>query len=154
MLFYIAADHRGFKLKESLKEYLKKGGYQVWDYGNEIYDENDDFPIFVKKVAEKISMDPQGSRGIVICGSGAGADIVANKFPKVRSVVAINAEQVASTRSDDDTNVLTFASNYIEEEEAKRILGVWMATPFSEEGKYKRRLGEIEIIEWEKFKQE
>lgn len=147
MLIYIGSDHQGFELKELIKRQLKQGGYEVIDMGNSSYDENDDYPIFAKKVAEKVSIDSNNSRGILICGSGAGVDIVANKFPNIRSVVAINSDQASATRSDDDTNILSLAANYLEEEKLKDIVRVWLLTPFSGEERHKRRLKQISEIE-------
>ena len=147
MIIYIGADHKGFELKKIIKEQLKESGYEVRDLGNVVYDENDDYPLFAKNVAEKVSQDFQNSRGILICGSGAGVDIVANKFPNIRSVLAMNIDQVSVTRADDDTNVLSLPADYLSTEQAKGIIGVWLSTPFSGGEKYKRRLKEIEKIE-------
>lgn len=149
MIIYIGADHQGFYLKENIKQFLEEKGYEVIDVGNLQYDNNDDYPEFAKKVAERISKNPQNSRGVVICGSGAGADIVANKFQNIRSVLAINADQAAATRNDDDTNVLALAAAFTGEEEAKKIAGAWLSAPFSGEEKHKRRIREIEMIELE-----
>ncbi len=79
MLIFIGADHRGFQLKESLKKYLEDSGYEVIDVGNDHYDENDDYPDFAAKAAKAVREDPANRRGILICGSGVGVDVVANK---------------------------------------------------------------------------
>lgn len=147
MLIYLAADHRGFRLKESLKQYLKSSGYEVIDVGNTELVEGDDYPDFAALAARKVSMDPENSRAVLACGSGVGMDIVANKFPHVRSVLALNPDQVMSSRSDDNTNALCFAADHIEEDEARRILGAWLPTQFSGEERHKRRLRKIEDIE-------
>lgn len=147
MLIYIGADHRGFQLKESLKNYLKQSGYEVVDVGAETYNERDDYPDFAALAARKVSLDPVNSRAILICGSGAGVDIVANKFPHVRSVLALNAEQVLASKNDDDTNVLSFAADHIEEEDARRIVAGWLSAQFSVEERFLRRLRKIEDLE-------
>ncbi|OGM91120.1 hypothetical protein A2999_01110 [Candidatus Wolfebacteria bacterium RIFCSPLOWO2_01_FULL_38_11] len=147
MLIYIGADHRGFKLKESLEKYLKNQGYEIIDAGNGNLDKGDDYPDFAKLVARAISQDPINRRGILICGSGAGVDIVANKFDGVRSALATNVEQAKMSRSDDDTNILSLAAEFTNEESAKEILNVWLKTPFSGEEKHKRRLEKISEIE-------
>ncbi|MEK7634342.1 MAG: RpiB/LacA/LacB family sugar-phosphate isomerase [Patescibacteria group bacterium] len=147
MLIYIGADHRGFKLKESLKNFLKSQEYEAVDIGNDKYDENDDYPDFAALVSRQVSQDLINRRGILICGSGAGVDIVANKFKGIRSVLAINAEQAQKSRSDDDTNILSLAADFISEEEAIKILDVWLKTPFSGEENYKRRIAKINKIE-------
>lgn len=147
MLIYIGADHRGFQLKESLKNYLKTSGYEVVDVGNDKYVAGDDYPEFAALVARKISLDPENSRGVLLCGSGVGVDVAANKFKNVRSALAFNTEQAAASRSDDNTNVLSLAADYFNEDDAKKILSVWLATNFSGEERHQRRLKKIEDIE-------
>ncbi len=147
MLIYIGADHRGFQLKESLKNYLKQSGYEVVDVGAETLNERDDYPDFAGIAARKVSLDPENSRGILICGSGAGVDVVANKFKNVRSVLALNPDQAAASKNDDNTNVISFAADYIEEAEAQKILSAWMSAQFSGEERFQRRLRKIEDLE-------
>ncbi|MBI4992241.1 MAG: RpiB/LacA/LacB family sugar-phosphate isomerase [Candidatus Harrisonbacteria bacterium] len=147
MLVYIGADHRGFPLKESLKKYLQENGYEAVDVGNKKLDPKDDYPDFASKVAKEVSLDPEHSRGIVICGSGVGVDVVANKYPNVRSALAATPDQAMDSRNDDDTNVLALAANYLSEDEALKITEVWLQTDFSEEERHWRRLGKIEKIE-------
>jgi ribose 5-phosphate isomerase B len=147
MLIYIGADHQGFKLKEALKGFLKNKGYEVVDLGNDHYDENDDYPDFAAKVAKAVSDDPENRRGILICRSGAGVDIVANRFKGVRSVLAISPDQVYLSRNDDDTNVLSLASEFINEETAQKVVLTWLTTPFPGEEKHKRRLQKISNLE-------
>ena len=149
MIIYIGADHRGFNLKEQIKADLKNQGYEVVDVGAEKYDEADDYPVFAKAVGEKVSLDPDRSRGILICGSGVGVDIAANKFKKVRAGLAISPDQVYSARHDDNVNVLVLAADFIEESEASKMVKTFLATPFGGDERYKRRVGEISEIEEE-----
>jgi ribose 5-phosphate isomerase B len=142
MLIYIGADHRGFNLKETIKKSLKDEGYEVVDVGNNHYDEKDDYPDFAKLVAQEISKD-SNSRGILICGSGVGVDIVANKFKGVRSALVSNSDQAYSSRNDDDANVLSLAADFLDEEQIKKILSTWLATPFANEENFRRRLEKI-----------
>src|SRR3989344_6520810 len=146
MLIYIGADHRGFRLKESLKQYLKNSGYEVVDVGAEKLVEGDDYQDFAALAARKVSLDPENSRGILICGSGVGMDVVANKFKNVRSALALNPDQAAASKNDDNTNVLCFASDYIEEAEAQKITSAWMSAQFSGEERFQRRLRKIEDL--------
>jgi ribose 5-phosphate isomerase B len=143
MFIYIGADHRGFELKESLKGFLKTKNYEVFDLGNDHLDKDDDYSDFAKSVAEKISADPSESRGVLICGSGVGMDIAANRFKNVRSVLAFSPEHAAVSRKDDDTNVLSLAADFLKEDEARGILSVWLETSFSGEEKYMRRINKI-----------
>ena len=147
MIIYIGADHRGFQLKEKLKQFLVNKGYTVFDKGNDHYDEADDYPEFVSLVAQEIIKDPDNRRGILICGSGVGIDIAANKFPRVRSALASNADQAFLSRNDTDANVLCLAADFLDEETAKKILTVWLMTSFSQEERHKRRIRKIGEIE-------
>jgi len=147
MVVYFGADHRGFKLKETLKDFLRNEGYEVADLGAAIYEQGDDYPDFAAAVAKKVGLEQEVDRGILICGSGVGVDIVANKFLGVRAALAISADQIYNARHDDDVNVLCLASDFISEEDAKKIIGVFMATPFGAEERHKRRLGKISEIE-------
>jgi ribose 5-phosphate isomerase B len=147
MVIYLGSDHRGFKLKESMSAFLKERGYEVADLGNAAYDENDDYADFAKLVSQKVSLSPENDRGILFCGSGAGMDMAANKFRKVRSILAISADQVYAARHDDNANVLSLAAGFTGEEDAKKIINVFIETPFSGEVRHQRRLDKIAQIE-------
>jgi ribose 5-phosphate isomerase B len=146
MVIYLGSDHRGFKLKESMSAFLKGKGYEAVDLGNTVYDESDDYTDFAKLVAQKISLTP-GDQGIRFCGSGAGVDMAANKFRKVRSVLAISSDQVYQARHDDDANILSIAANFTGEEDAKKIISTFVETPFGKEERHQRRLDKITQIE-------
>ncbi|MDI6821177.1 MAG: RpiB/LacA/LacB family sugar-phosphate isomerase [Patescibacteria group bacterium] len=143
MIIYIGADHRGFGLKEYLSGILRQSGFTVVDFGNDHYDENDDFVDFARAVAEKVNIDYEGSRGILICGSGVGVDVVANRYPNVRSALVGNTDQAFDSRNDDNANILCLGANYLESAVAKKILEIWLQTSFSEEVRYKRRINKI-----------
>lgn len=146
MIIYIGADHRGFKLKESLIKFIKAEGFEAIDLGAERYDHEDDYPDFAVKVAEKVSAD-SGSRGIVICGSGGGVSIVANKYKGIRSFIGFTPEQAKATKLDEDTNVLSLAADYISEDLAKDIVHAWLSAHFSGEDRHMRRLEKITAVE-------
>lgn len=147
MNIYLGADHRGFRLKQQLKDYLKQSLYSIFDLGNDRFDENDDYPDFASLVAQKVSSDPQNNVGIVICGSGVGVDVVANKFRNVRSALCFNSDQAFISRSDDNTNVLALPADFLEFEDAKKIVSAWLQTPFSGGERHKRRLKKIERLD-------
>ena len=147
MLIYLGADHRGFQIKEYIKVLLKNMGYEVSDMGSFRYDANDDYPEFASLVAERVSRDNENSRGILICGSGVGMDIIANKFPLVRSALVTSSDQAFDSRNDDDANILCLASNYLDAETIKKITLTWLKTPFSREERYRRRINTIHQIE-------
>lgn len=147
MLIYIGADHRGFQLKEILKNFLKEQGYEVVDVGNDHYDENDDYPDFAKLVGRAVGQDPVNRRGVLICGSGVGMDIVANRFKGVRSALVSVPDQAYLSRHDDDANILSLAADFINENDAKKILSTFLQTPFSGKENFQRRLGKIKLLE-------
>lgn len=147
MLIYIGADHRGFKLKESIKKAIQNQGYQLVDVGNEMYQEDDDYVDYAVLVAKAVQEEPFTRKGILICGSGAGMDIVANKFKGVRSVLGCNSDQVFSARNDDDVNVLCLAADFLDEDEALKIAKSFLTAPFSGENKFRRRIQKISDLE-------
>ena len=147
MLIYIGADHKGFQLKEILKGQLAQWGYETSDVGNVQLDENDDYPDFAGKVGMAVSQEPFSRKGVLICGSGVGVDIIANKFKRVRSSLAFSADQASAARHDDDANVLCLPADFISQEDAIKILSIWLQTPFSEDPNHRRRLAKISDIE-------
>lgn len=147
MVIYLGADHQGFQLKEDIKSFLQEKGYEVVDMGNTDEVPEDDYPDFAAKVAEKVGLDPENGRGILVCGSGVGMDIVANKFRNVRSALAATPEQAFAARNDDDTNILSLASHSVTNELAKKIISVWLQTPFSGAERHRRRIDKIKRIE-------
>ncbi len=147
MIIYIGADHRGFSLKKIITQDLKKDGHEVVDCGDFEKKKDDDYPDFARAVAEKVAGTGGDARGIVICGSGFGVDIVANKFSGVRSALAMSAEQIRVGRHDDNVNVLSLAADFIKLEEALNIVHVFLSTSFEKEDRYSRRLGKITELE-------
>lgn len=145
MKIYLAADHRGFELKEKIKNFLSQD-HEVIDLGNEVLNKEDDFTDYVKKVGEQISQNPN-EKGIVFCGSGAGAEITANKFDNVRAALGVNAEQVRNARTDDDINVLAVATDYADFESTKHIINSFLQTEFVPSEKHLRRLDKIKNLE-------
>ncbi|HEY4520602.1 MAG TPA: RpiB/LacA/LacB family sugar-phosphate isomerase, partial [Candidatus Paceibacterota bacterium] len=146
-MIYLGADHRGFQLKEIIKDYLDETEKEYEDLGAFEIDPNDDYPVYAKRVADHVQYPED--RGIVICGSGVGVDEVANKVAGVRSGLAINRKQIEAARHDDDINVLALASDHTPEEEAKGIVKVFLETGFSGEERYIRRINEIRDLESE-----
>lgn len=146
-MIYIGADHRGYKLKEKIKLYLKDLDFEFKDLGASELDPDDDYPDYAISVAEKVAEDLEGNRGVLICGSGVGVDIVANKFKGIRSALVFKTQQARMSRNDDNTNILSLAADFIDENSAKEILRVWLETPFSRVERYARRLEKIKAIE-------
>jgi ribose 5-phosphate isomerase B len=147
MNIYIGADHRGFALKNVLAAELKNEGYTVIDVGAATLVEGDDYPDFARAVAENVAQDTVNRRGIVICGSGFGVDITANKVMGIRAALAMSPDHISQGRHDDDVNVLALAADFIEEEDAKKIMKVFLATPAAKDERYLRRQEEIREVE-------
>ncbi|MBU2109392.1 RpiB/LacA/LacB family sugar-phosphate isomerase [Patescibacteria group bacterium] len=142
MKIFLGTDHAGFKLKEKLKAYLIELGYEIQDMGNFIYDKQDDYPDFIPLVAGKVAEDPEHSRGIVLGGSGQGEAMVANRIKGVRAAVVYNYNEdiVKLSREHNDANILSLGARFLSEEEAKKIVKLWLETPFSNEERHKRRI--------------
>lgn len=142
MKIFIGADHRGFELKGKLIEWLNSNGYQTQDCGAFEYNQGDDYPDFAKAVAQKVNAE-EGSRGIVICATGIGADIVSNRSPNIRCGLGFNIDQIKKTRGDDDINILALASMFTSEESAKELVQTFLQTEFQPTEKHTRRLEKI-----------
>ena len=143
---YLGADHRGYRLKEKVKEWLEEGGDEGEGLGARELNPDDDYPVFAERVGTMVA-DNKGSRGILMCGSGVGVDVVANKFDGVRASVGKSKEQVEAGRADDDMNVLVLAADFTKEQEAKEIVKGFLETDFSGKNRHKRRIEEITRIE-------
>ncbi len=146
-MIYIGADHRGYKLKEILRVYLQELGYDFEDLGNKELNPDDDYPDFALAVAKKVAENPEENRGILICGSGVGVDIVANKTKSIRSALCFNVKQAQMSRNDDNANVLSLSADFISEGLAKEIVKIWLETPFSGLEHHARRIEKIQEIE-------
>ena len=146
MKVYFGADHRGYKLKEEIKNWLKELKYEAKDMGAYEFNEKDDYTLYAEKVGSIVGKE-KGSRGILLCGSGVGVDIVANKFDGVRASIGKSKEQIKAGRNDDDMNILVIAADYTSKEEAKGMLKVFLETKFSQKEKFKKRLEDIRRIE-------
>ncbi len=147
MTIYIGADHGGFNLKEYLKAALANEAYTVVDCGAAMVVPDDDYPDYALIVAKKVSADPMQNRGILICRSGFGMDITANKVDGVRSALAMSPDHAYQARHDSDANVLALAADFLDEPTALKIVKVFLGTPFAKEEKYARRLEKVRAIE-------
>ena len=140
----IAADHAGFALKEKLKAYLRKKGLKVEDLGT-ASTRRCDYPEFAYTLARQVSTGKY-NRGVLICKTGIGNSIVANRFPGVRAALCYNVKAARLSREHNDSNVLVLGSAFVNAGQARRILWVWLNTAFSS-GRHKRRLNQIKKIE-------
>ncbi|MBI5065540.1 RpiB/LacA/LacB family sugar-phosphate isomerase [Candidatus Woesearchaeota archaeon] len=147
----IGADHAGFKLKESLKVFLKHHRYQVVDKGNIKYDPTDDYPDYAAKVARAVTKDV---KGILVCGSAEGICIAANKIKGIRAVAVWNLENAKLSREHNDANVLCLSGGGMLKptgglpiKKAEQITLTWLKTEFSNEPRHVRRINKIKKLE-------
>jgi ribose 5-phosphate isomerase B len=145
----LACDHGGFELKEEIKTFLKSLGVEPIDMGT-FNEDSVDYPDFGVLVAEKVSLG-ELEKGILICGTGIGMSIVANKFPRIRAALANDLYSSRCSREHNDANILIIGGRIVGKELAKEIVKVWLETPFAG-GRHRRRLEKIEALEREKFK--
>jgi ribose 5-phosphate isomerase B len=147
MTIYLGADHRGFNLKEKLKQFLTNEAYTVIDLGAQALIPDDDYPDYARAVAEAVAKNPDtsgdGDRGILICGSGFGMEIAANKFRGIRAVLPASPDQVYVARHDDNANILVLAANFTDEASTEKIVNTFLSTPFDRQERYLRRIGKI-----------
>jgi ribose 5-phosphate isomerase B len=142
----IGADHAGFALKESFKSCLVRLGLEITDVGTGNVD-SVDYPDFGCRVAAGVSCGAY-SRGILVCGSGVGMTIIANKYPRVRAALCLDEETAEMSRRHNDTNILCLAGRKTDPEKAEKIMEIWLKTAF-EGGRHIRRIEKIREIEKE-----
>ncbi|HPV07195.1 MAG: ribose 5-phosphate isomerase B [Aggregatilineales bacterium] len=144
----VGADHAGYELKEVIKAYLKEKGYDVIDVGTDSL-EAVDYPDFARAVGEEV-LRGEGRRGVLICGSGVGASIAANKIPGIRAAICHDTYSARQGVEHDDMNVLTLGGRIIGVEVAKELVNAFLSAEFSRnEERHVRRVGKIKAIERE-----
>lgn len=142
MKIALGADHGGFEYKNKISDLLKKEGYDVTDFGT-YSKESCDYPVFAKKVAEAVSTGVC-DRGILICGTGIGMSITANKFKGIRAALCSDTFSAKATREHNDSNILCMGERVITFDKAEEITRIWLETEFSGEERHIRRIGMIE----------
>ena len=148
-MILLGADHRGYGLKEKIKKYFDEKNIEYKDYGTDSK-ERTDYPIFAERVAKSIQ-SKECDRGILICKSGAGMTIVANKFKGIRAALGINEEVAMASKADDNINVVVLPAQYITLSSAIATIRAWIATEFKG-GRYLERLQMIKEIEKDNMK--
>jgi ribose 5-phosphate isomerase B len=148
MKIFIGADHNGYDLKQKVTEYIRKKGIDVVDEGDTERDPDDDFPIFAQRVVTAIlgSQDDE-PRGILICGSGQGMMMAANRFNGIRAGLGYSKGSAMSIRNDEDSNVLAIPSEILDKDKDwKEVIDTWLSTPFAHAPRYKRRNKQLDEI--------
>lgn len=149
MQIYIGADHGGYKLKEEMKIWLKEWHFEFTDMGAFRFDSTDDYPDFAWAVGQKVGHEQNHkAMGILICRSGQGECIVANKSRGVRAALAWSEHSAQAARNDDDANVLCLPADYLTLGNAKAIVHAFLTTEFdSSEERFVRRLDKVKKID-------
>lgn len=142
---YIGSDHAGFNLKEKIREILTKNNYNCIDLGNKKYTPGDDYPQYASNVAVEVSKS--GSRGILVCDSGVGVCIAANKINKIRAVNACTTKMAVMSRMHNDSNILCLGQDYMNPGQAEEIILAWLEAGFSPEERHHRRVNMISRME-------
>ncbi|MEN9337822.1 MAG: hypothetical protein RIQ41_136 [Candidatus Parcubacteria bacterium] len=151
MTIYLATDHAGFELKESIKSYLEeRGEHEVYDCGALTLEPGDDYPEYIARAAEKVQFDAEHepSVAVIFGGSGVGEAIVANRFAHVRAVVYAGGplDVIKVSREHNDTNVISLGARFVTANEAKQAVDLFLAIPFSHAERHADRIIQIEEI--------
>lgn len=147
MKIYLGSDHNGYKYKEKLEEWLKQHGYEVVDKGDDKLDSDDDFPQYASRVVVGMLVaDEPDPRGILICGSGQGMVMAANRYKGIRASLCWNKKVAQEARNDDDSNVLCIAERHTSEEDLFEIVQAWLDTPFAKASRFIRRNQQLDNL--------
>lgn len=152
MRVYLGADHQGFFLKNKVRDYLTKAGYQITDYSNEELDPDDDFPKYAKLAAKRVVDEKDDTDvAILVCGGGQGMCMAANRIKGVRAIVAFSVEDATYGRNDNDANVLCLPARVLDREYNiplwRDIVDAFMNTPFAGAERYIRRNRELDQLD-------
>jgi ribose 5-phosphate isomerase B len=147
MKIYLAADHAGFEFKNAIREHLYHNDYDVVDLGPEVLDPDDDYPEYAYDVSTKVLGGDDDDRGILLCGSGQGMCIAANRIGGIRASVIWSVEGAKETRQDNDSNVLCLPARMVDEETLFAIVDAWLETKFSNAERHKRRIIQLDELE-------
>lgn len=152
MRVYLGADHQGFYLKNKIRDYLTKAGYQITDYSNEQFDPDDDFPQFARAAASRVVDEEDDTDvAILICGGGQGMAMAANRIKGVRAIVAMSVEDAKYGRNDNDANVLCLPARILDKDYNaplwQDIIDAFLTTPFAGAERYIRRNRELDEMQ-------
>jgi len=146
MKIAIGADHAGFALKDQLRDELSRAGNEVTDFGTNSA-ESTDYPDYAAAVGRRVAAG-QADRGILVCGSGVGMSIAANKIHGIRAALGVNPDEVRLVRQHNNANVLTLGSRFIDRPAAWELVRIFLDTPF-DGGRHERRVEKISRLEEE-----
>jgi len=140
MKIAIGADHAGYELKEKIKAHLQQQGHELTDEGT-VSKDSVDYPDYAREVCRRV-VSGEAARGVLVCTSGIGMSIIANKFPGVRAALVQDLDGARSSREHNDANVLVLSGAKTDKSLARQIIDAWLATPFAG-GRHQRRVDKI-----------
>lgn len=146
MQLFIGADHNGFDMKAWLTAELQKTGHTVVDGGDAERNPEDDFPQFAAQVVAAMKAAGPEARGILICGSGQGMCMAANRFKGIRASLVWNSHEAIAARNDDDSNVVCLPARSLSNDEALQIVETFLRTPFAGARRFQRRIAELDTL--------
>ncbi|MEK6899720.1 MAG: RpiB/LacA/LacB family sugar-phosphate isomerase [Nanoarchaeota archaeon] len=142
---YIGADHAGFALKEKIKKWLDHKGIHYTDLGNNTLDHKDDYPDYAVLVARKVASEK--SLGILVCGSAQGMCIAANKIKGVRAAIPYSLKEARLSREHNNANIICLSGWFTHLHKAKKMIELFLTTPFSQQERHVRRVAKIKKLE-------
>ncbi|MEK7583393.1 MAG: RpiB/LacA/LacB family sugar-phosphate isomerase [Patescibacteria group bacterium] len=145
-MIYLASDHRGYEMKEKIKQWLTETGRAYEDCGPDHFDKDDDYPDFGERVGRKVAESPE-HRGILLCGSGIGVAVAANKIKGIRAGTCVTPEQAETVVIHDHINVLALSTDYVNEETNKKIIDAFLGAQFSDKDRYVNRVKKVQKLE-------
>lgn len=140
-MIFLGADHGGFALKERIKQFLPQ---ESEDCGAIVLDPDDDYPTYAQTVAVRVLQDAENNSGILVCRSGGGMAIAANRFAGIRAVECRTPEEARWARNDDHANVITLSAQWVDPDQVETIVKTFLETPYGKDERYNRRVQEIE----------
>ncbi|MEK7602860.1 MAG: RpiB/LacA/LacB family sugar-phosphate isomerase [Patescibacteria group bacterium] len=147
MKIFIGSDHNGFHMRGELVQYIKRAGYDVEDEGEKRQDPQDDFPVVARRIVKDIlGSNDDDPRGILICGSGQGMCMAANRFRGIRAALGYDMATVRDARNDDNSNVLCLPAKTLAKDKSRVIVETWLNTPFAGATRFKRRIQELDSL--------
>lgn len=147
MKVFVGADHNGFHMRGMLVSYLSRAGYDVHDDGDGKLDPEDDFPVFATRVVKDVLGDEgNDSRGILLCGSGQGMCMAANRFRGIRACLGYDQASIRASRNDNDANILCLPAKTLDKAELYVLAETFLNTKFAAAPRYSRRIQELDEL--------
>jgi ribose 5-phosphate isomerase B len=148
MVIFISSDIEGGRMKQQVVDFLRRSGYEVHDDTVGRRSVNEDYPQFASRVANALRLhNNPDNRGILICGSGQGMCMAANRFKGIRAAICWDVKEARLARNDDDSNVLCLPAQHVGQQQAEAIITAWLSTPFAGAVRYRRRIIDLDQLD-------